>query len=33
MAIRIYKKTTNGRRNASVNMHAEVTRTKPEKSL
>ena len=33
MAIRIYKKTTNGRRNASVNTHAEVTRTKPEKSL
>jgi large subunit ribosomal protein L2 len=33
MAIRIYKKTTNGRRNASVNMHVEVTRSKPEKSL
>ncbi len=33
MAIRIYKPVTNGRRNASVNMHVEVTKTKPEKSL
>lgn len=33
MPIRIYKPTTNGRRNASVNMHAEVTSTTPEKSL
>src|SRR5690606_4317660 len=33
MAIRIYNKTTAGRRNASVNLYAEVTKTKPEKSL
>lgn len=33
MAIRIYKKTTAGRRNASVNLNSEVTKTKPEKSL
>ncbi|MBL9141149.1 MAG: 50S ribosomal protein L2 [Phycisphaerae bacterium] len=33
MPIRVYKPVTNGRRNASVNMHSEVTRTKPEKSL
>ncbi|MEY3143966.1 MAG: ribosomal protein [Planctomycetota bacterium] len=33
MAIRVYKKTTNGRRNASVNLHAEVTKKSPEKSL
>ena len=33
MPIRIYKKTTAGRRNASVNMHAEVTKTKPEYAL
>ncbi|MGA1267119.1 MAG: 50S ribosomal protein L2 [Phycisphaerales bacterium] len=33
MPIRVYKRTTAGRRNASVNMHAEVTRTKPQKSL
>lgn len=33
MAIRIYKKTTAGRRNASVNLYSEVTKTKPEKSL
>ena len=33
MAIRIYKPTTNGRRNASVNLHEEVTRREPEKSL
>ncbi|UCD76321.1 MAG: 50S ribosomal protein L2 [Phycisphaerales bacterium] len=33
MAIRIYKPTTAGRRNASVNLHAEVTKKTPEKSL
>ena len=33
MPIRVYKPVTNGRRNASVNMHAEVTKTSPEKSL
>lgn len=33
MPIRIYKKTSAGRRNASVNMHAEVTKKSPEKSL
>lgn len=33
MPIRIYKKTSAGRRNASVNMHAEVTKFSPEKSL
>ena len=33
MAIRVYKPTTNARRNMSVNLHEEVTRTKPEKSL
>ncbi|MFO0784494.1 MAG: 50S ribosomal protein L2 [Phycisphaerales bacterium] len=33
MPIRVYKPVTNGRRNASVNLHAEVTRTQPEKSL
>lgn len=33
MAIRIYKRTSAGRRNASVNMHVEVTKTTPEKSL
>lgn len=33
MAIRIYKKTSAGRRNSSVNMHVEVTKHKPEKSL
>lgn len=33
MPVRVYKPTTNGRRNASVNMHAEVTRPAPEKSL
>ncbi|MCC5828666.1 MAG: 50S ribosomal protein L2 [Phycisphaeraceae bacterium] len=33
MAIRIYKKTSAGRRNASVNLHSEVTKNKPEKSL
>lgn len=33
MPIRIYKPTSAGRRNASVNAHAEVTKSKPEKSL
>src|SRR6185436_12296356 len=33
MPIRIYKKTSAGRRNASVNEHVEVTKTSPEKSL
>lgn len=33
MAIRVYKRTTAGRRNASVNMHAEVSKKTPEKSL
>ena len=33
MTIRIYKPTTNSRRNASVNLHTEVTKQKPEKSL
>jgi large subunit ribosomal protein L2 len=33
MAIRYYNPTSAGRRNASVNLHAEVTRTRPEKRL
>lgn len=33
MAIRTYKKTSPGRRNASVNLHTQVTRTSPEKTL
>src|SRR5688572_26626412 len=33
MPIRVYKPTSAGRRNASVNMHAEVTKKTPEKSL
>ena len=33
MAIRIYKPTTPGRRNAAVNLHVEVTKRTPEKSL
>ncbi|MEO1007126.1 MAG: 50S ribosomal protein L2 [Planctomycetota bacterium] len=33
MAIRVYKPTTPGRRNASVNLHVEVDKKKPEKSL
>ena len=33
MPIRIYKPTSAGRRNASVNMHAEVTKFEPERSL
>jgi large subunit ribosomal protein L2 len=33
MPIRVYKRTSAGRRNASVNMHAEVTKTTPEHTL
>ena len=33
MTIRVYKRTTAGRRNASVNLHSEVTKDRPEKSL
>ncbi|HHN77991.1 MAG TPA: 50S ribosomal protein L2 [Phycisphaerales bacterium] len=33
MAIRVYKPTSPGRRNASVNLHTEVTKKKPEGSL
>jgi len=33
MPIRIYKPTSAGRRNASVNLHTEVTKHRPEKSL
>jgi large subunit ribosomal protein L2 len=33
MAIRVYNKTTAGRRNASVNLLSEVTKTSPEKTL
>lgn len=33
MAIRVYKRTSAGRRNASVNDHAEVTKKTPEHSL
>lgn len=33
MTIRVYKPTTPGRRNASVNLHSEVTKRRPEKSL
>lgn len=33
MPIRTYKPTTSSRRNASVNLNAEVTRKRPEKSL
>ncbi|MDX2116413.1 MAG: 50S ribosomal protein L2 [Planctomycetota bacterium] len=33
MPIRIYKPTSAGRRNASVNAHSEVTKKSPEKSL
>jgi large subunit ribosomal protein L2 len=33
MAIRVYKKTSAGRRNASVNLNSEVTKKRPEKSL
>ena len=33
MALKVYKPTTPGRRNMSVSSFAEVTKTKPEKSL
>lgn len=33
MPIRIYKPTSAGRRNASVNMHSEVTKFSPERAL
>jgi large subunit ribosomal protein L2 len=33
MGVRIYKKTSPGRRFSSVNTHEEVTKTSPEKSL
>lgn len=33
MAIRVYKPTSAGRRNASVNLNTEVTKNKPERSL
>lgn len=33
MAIRVYKRTSPGRRNSSVNLHTEVTKKAPEKSL
>jgi large subunit ribosomal protein L2 len=33
MAIRVYKRTSAGRRNASVNLYSEVTKQRPEKSL
>lgn len=33
MPIRVYKKTSAGRRNASVNTHAEVTKFTPERAL
>lgn len=33
MPIRVYKRTSAGRRNSSVNLHAEVTKQTPEKSL
>lgn len=33
MTIRIYRPTSAGRRNASVNLHSEVTKKSPEKSL
>ena len=33
MGIKVYKPTSNGRRNSSVNDFAEITKTKPEKTL
>lgn len=33
MPIRVYKRTSAGRRNSSVNLHAEVTKSTPEKTL
>lgn len=33
MAIRVYKRTSPGRRNSSVNLNSQVTKFRPEKSL
>jgi len=33
MAVRVYKRTSPGRRNASVNLNNEVTKRRPEKTL
>ena len=33
MAVRVYKRTSPGRRNSSVNLYSEVTKTRPEKKL
>ncbi|MBL4591287.1 MAG: 50S ribosomal protein L2, partial [Phycisphaerales bacterium] len=33
MGIRVYKPTSAGRRNASVNLHEAITKKTPEKSL
>lgn len=33
MTVRIYKRTSPGRRNASMNLHSEVTKRRPEKTL
>src|SRR5215467_9722579 len=33
MPIKVYKPTTAARRNSNVNAYAEITKTKPEKSL
>ena len=33
MGIRVYKPTSNGRRNMSVSTYEEITTTTPEKSL
>ena len=33
MAVRVYKRTSAGRRNASVNLNSEVTKLRPEKTL
>src|SRR5207237_4247668 len=33
MTIKVYKPTTAGRRNSSVNAYTEITKDKPEKSL
>ncbi|HRZ79047.1 MAG TPA: 50S ribosomal protein L2, partial [bacterium] len=33
MGIKIYKPTSNGRRNMSTSDYAEITKSKPEKSL
>ena len=31
MAVRVYNRTSAGRRNSSVNLYSEVTKRKPEK--